>query len=817
MYRKGQGVERNSKLGARWTAMAKEQRDKEIAAVFARMHKDGDGKGGHGVLEAVVGGVNAAWLKQWWINSWGAVLMIFVLGSLFFVYSTVTRLSSRQKRQRKQAAMQQARLEGKAEGREETKQVALAEKVGRKKEKDEARRKKEQSKRLAEEQAQRRKTETAKREAEKNARRGAAESAKRVREERQAVERRQKEKEKEKERRAKAVAAQAKEVMDARRDEARGAEEAQKRREDQRKSEVRRHQAAASREEKTRKEAVSAAEVAERVRKEAELKSMLGPSGVTDSVSSSSASSSSSSRTFSVGSVTVYTHSVLGEGSCGTQVYKGLWQGREVAVKVMLKDAVPEHRARREMKLLQDLAESTGRGRDHVIQYRCMEEMENKVLLCMELCECSLHDVISVQQQRVPLVQQLRIVRELSEAVAFLHEHQIVHRDVRPRNVLFKQGGFEGIVKLTDFGLSRGLDYKNLDKSFTTTTAQAGTEIGSFGYYAPEVYRREKPTAKVDVFSLGCCVFYVFSNGANPFQDEHDPDNKFLLNNNILSGRSNLLAPIIRAHGGKRLPEAVDLVASMVDIEVKVRLSMVQVLAHPLFWSAETRFQFLCAVGKEEDVMCGSVVARTALPPSMVPRDGWRDTLDIHVWAHYTIGDLCRSYDSSSTTHLLRFLRNCEAHPPPHDSAAQAVLAGHGGMASYFTLVFPELTLRVWTALAEGDGWCTRGGLTKYLAQSSRTRSVVAVPPQQMHPLSLLQTTAPTVADGELKQWLMSIHPAFATYAAALNDYGYEDLSFLRQVDESDFGEALTAVGMTKQGHRALALRRFLQLKKEQQ
>jgi TPR repeat protein len=314
-----------------------------------------------------------------------------------------------------------------------------------------------------------------------------------------------------------------------------------------------------------------------------------------------------------VGSLTVCIASVLGEGSGGTKVYKGKHaDGRAMAVKVMKKGVVPVHRAKREMKLLQDLAESEGRGRQHVIQYRCIEEREDEVLLGMELCECSLHDVISVWGQRIPLEHQLRIVRQLCEAVAFLHEHQIVHRDVRPQNILFKQGGFEGTVKLTDFGLSKEVDSRNLDKSFTTTTAQAGTEIGSFGYYAPEVYRHGKQTAKVDVFSLGCCIFYVLSHGRKPFEDPNDPQNKYVLNANCLVGRYHL-EPIQHCS----LPEVVDLVVSMIDMESKVRPTMPQVLEHPLFWTDEQRFQFLCAVGKEGDVVTNSAAARAILPTDM--------------------------------------------------------------------------------------------------------------------------------------------------------------------------------------------------------
>jgi serine/threonine protein kinase len=142
-----------------------------------------------------------------------------------------------------------------------------------------------------------------------------------------------------------------------------------------------------------------------------------------------------------------------------------------------------------------------------------------------------------------------------------------VHRDIRPKNILFKHGGYKGMVKLTDFGLSKDLDTNNTDQTFSTTTVQADTEIGSFGYYAPEVYRRGPLTVKVDVFSHGCCIFYVLSHGQNAFQEAHDPNNKFLLTNNILSGKSDL-RPI------RHLPDAADLVLSLIDIEAKARPSM---------------------------------------------------------------------------------------------------------------------------------------------------------------------------------------------------------------------------------------------------
>jgi hypothetical protein len=135
-------------------------------------------------------------------------------------------------------------------------------------------------------------------------------------------------------------------------------------------------------------------------------------------------------------------------------------------------------------------------------------------------------------------------------------------------------------------------------------------------------------------------------------------------------------------------------------------------------------------------------------------------------------------------------------------------------MASYFTAVcFPELALLVRTALTADEAWNTRSELIAYLQCSLLQPSRAMKSPQQQHMLHPLMLPAPAV--GELEQWLVSIHPTFATYAAALTDYGYEDLSFLREVETAEFEEALAEVGMTKPAHRALALRRFQELRRD--
>jgi hypothetical protein len=99
-------------------------------------------------------------------------------------------------------------------------------------------------------------------------------------------------------------------------------------------------------------------------------------------------------------------------------------------------------------------------------------------------------------------------------------------------------------------------------------------------------------------------------------------------------------------------------------------------------------------------------------------------------------------------------------------------------------------------------------------AACCRDESVTCSTTSRHHPpaASLLPPGPAPGGLEELEQWLVSIHPVFVSFAAALRDYGYEDINFMRQVDEEDFEDALTEVGMIKPGHRALAIRHFRQL-----
>jgi eukaryotic-like serine/threonine-protein kinase len=101
-----------------------------------------------------------------------------------------------------------------------------------------------------------------------------------------------------------------------------------------------------------------------------------------------------------------------------------------------------------------------------------------------------------------------RIAREVASGLAHAHERGLVHRDIKPGNVLFDE---EGAAKITDFGIARILS--------ESTLTEAGTLLGTATYISPEQARGERATPASDVYSFGV-VLYRMLTGRLPFEAE---------------------------------------------------------------------------------------------------------------------------------------------------------------------------------------------------------------------------------------------------------------------------------------------------------
>jgi hypothetical protein len=106
----------------------------------------------------------------------------------------------------------------------------------------------------------------------------------------------------------------------------------------------------------------------------------------------------------------------------------------------------------------------------------------------------------------------VEIVRQVAEALAVAHAAQIVHRDVKPENVMVRPDGY---VKVLDFGLAR-LHPDALAAGVTNSLTEAGTILGTIGYMAPEQARGQTAGDAADVFAIGV-VLYELVSGRHPF------------------------------------------------------------------------------------------------------------------------------------------------------------------------------------------------------------------------------------------------------------------------------------------------------------
>ena len=262
------------------------------------------------------------------------------------------------------------------------------------------------------------------------------------------------------------------------------------------------------------------------------------------------------------------------------------------------------------------------------------------------------------------------------------------------------------------------------------------------------MYRRRQPTSKVDIFSLGCCIFYLLTGGRRPHEDASDPSNKYLLCSNIQTGNFNL-RPLITQKQQPRthmagLAEAAHFVEATIASRPADRPSARWLARwHPHLWPDRKRFAFLCAVANEEEVVKGSKgsgvgagnekkksasVLRRSLLLSVLGKgtsrnshtgynssEGWVQRIDSAVWEQYTSDTRYRQvYDTRTLTHLLRFIRNVSQHPPEARSAAKAAFAAEGGVGQYFLSRFPRLLVVVWEAVG-GAGWGGRQEFSAFL------------------------------------------------------------------------------------------------------
>jgi len=134
-------------------------------------------------------------------------------------------------------------------------------------------------------------------------------------------------------------------------------------------------------------------------------------------------------------------------------------------------------------------------------------------------------------ERRLARADALRVGRQMADALAHLHAHGIVHRDVKPENVLVTA---DGAAHLADFGVARALDLADMDGALTVP----GAAIGTPRYMSPEQARGERVGTYTDVYALGG-LLYEMLTGERPYRGA--------ALRAVLTGRDTGPAPDVRA------------------------------------------------------------------------------------------------------------------------------------------------------------------------------------------------------------------------------------------------------------------------------
>ncbi len=180
--------------------------------------------------------------------------------------------------------------------------------------------------------------------------------------------------------------------------------------------------------------------------------------------------------------------------------------GRQVALKLIAPQRAGDPRFR-ELFVRESMI-AAGLEHPNVIPIYRAGEDEGRLFIAMRYVEgASLQDLIA-ERGKVPPGRAARVVARVADALDAAHARGLVHRDVKPANVLIADPDGEEHVYLTDFGLSAGMS--------AARDGGAGGWAGTLAYLAPEQIRGGAIDARTDVYALGCVLFHALA-GRPPF------------------------------------------------------------------------------------------------------------------------------------------------------------------------------------------------------------------------------------------------------------------------------------------------------------
>ncbi|KGR73847.1 Stk1 family PASTA domain-containing Ser/Thr kinase [Ureibacillus sinduriensis] len=179
---------------------------------------------------------------------------------------------------------------------------------------------------------------------------------------------------------------------------------------------------------------------------------------------------------------------------------------RDVAVKILRYDAANEEEFHRRFQ--REALSATSLTHPNIVSIYDVGEDQDMHYIVMEYIKGKTLKQYINEFSPISPARSVQIMKQLTSAIAHAHENQIIHRDIKPQNILVDH---EGNVKVTDFGIATSLT--------ATSYTKTNSVIGTVHYLSPEQARGGTATSQSDIYALGI-VLYELLTGELPFSGE---------------------------------------------------------------------------------------------------------------------------------------------------------------------------------------------------------------------------------------------------------------------------------------------------------